>query len=188
MSNTKSKWFRNMLALLVFGLLFYIYKDLDCEGPGLWFDLDLGIQSSSPWPSGSPWPWLGLYDPNNLYYHDPGTGSECDEIEVHPKDIPKKLKQIPTETMHLMTVSCGRPNYQVNYRKILHPKMTAFLFEKRSLESRKSKYPWRSNQGFMNCFIALFRLLAEERYTSRVVSRLSSQNSWLRVSFFPHSH
>ena len=30
-----------MLALLVFGLLFYIYKDLDCEGPGTSCNLDL---------------------------------------------------------------------------------------------------------------------------------------------------
>ena len=30
-----------MLALLVFGLLFYIYKDLDCEGLGTSFNLDL---------------------------------------------------------------------------------------------------------------------------------------------------
>ena len=46
MSNTKSKWFRNMLALLVFGLLFYIYKDLDCEGPGTSFNLDLNLETA----------------------------------------------------------------------------------------------------------------------------------------------
>lgn len=46
MSNTKSKWFRNMLALLVFGLLFYIYKDLDCEGRGTSFSLDLNLETA----------------------------------------------------------------------------------------------------------------------------------------------
>jgi len=32
LSNSKTKWFRNMLALLVFSLLLYIWKDMDCEG------------------------------------------------------------------------------------------------------------------------------------------------------------
>ena len=74
---------------------------------------------------------------------DPGKGSDCEEVEVHPKDIPKKLKQVPTETMHLMTVSCGRPNYQVKLKN-LEP---AFFDGK--LESRKL-FKKRAHQGFIN--------------------------------------
>ena len=70
--------------------------------------------------SGTPWPWSEFNDPK---WRQPGPGSECDEIEVHPKDIPKKLKQIPTETMHLMTVSCGRPNYQVTFQNLTFLKL-----------------------------------------------------------------
>ena len=74
-------------------------------------------------------------------YRDPEKGSECDEIEVHPKDIPKKLKQLPTETMHLMTVSCGRPNYQVKFCPSLwttdYENNCIFYCLKKALETRK---------------------------------------------------
>jgi len=63
-----------MLALLVFSLLLYIWKDMDCDG------------------------------------------DECDDfnpkVKLEIKAEKREETNKATETMHLMTVSCGRPNYQ----------------------------------------------------------------------------
>ena len=64
-----------MLSLLVFGLLLYIWKDIDDD--------------------------------------------EADD-DFHPKALEPSKKQVVSkpETMHLMTVSCGRPNYQVRIDRL----------------------------------------------------------------------
>lgn len=72
MANSKIKWFRNILTLLVLFLLIYIYNDSECEGDD-----------------------CGLDGPVKAF------GKEV------KNEVPKKQ-----ETMHVMTVSCGRPNYQ----------------------------------------------------------------------------
>lgn len=71
MANSKTKWFRNILTLLVLFLLLYIYNDSECEG------------------------------------------DDCiNDGQDASKNAAKAQKPPKPETMHIMTVSCGRPNYQ----------------------------------------------------------------------------
>ena len=41
-------------------------------------------------------------------------GDDCNE-STHPLEKVQEKSTKKPETMHLMTVSCGRPNYQVKY-------------------------------------------------------------------------
>ena len=51
-------------------------------------------------------------------------GDECEDfnpkVKLEIKSAEKKEEKKVTETMHLMTVSCGRPNYQVHFNLVHH--------------------------------------------------------------------
>ncbi|CBY18947.1 unnamed protein product [Oikopleura dioica] len=70
MAHGNVKWFRNILTLLVFCLLLYIYNDEECFG------------------------------------------DDCDGDSGNSESKSSNSAPVKQETMHLMTVSCGRPNYQ----------------------------------------------------------------------------
>ena len=70
-------------------------------------------------------------------------GDECEDfnpkVKLEIKSAEKKEEKKVTETMHLMTVSCGRPNYQVLHFNLVHHFWCMFDADHKHRESKTSK-------------------------------------------------
>jgi hypothetical protein len=57
--------------------------------------------------------------------------ADCEGDDCATKDLPsfsQNKQVVPEETMHIMTVSCGRPNYQVFLQNLNKTYFFKFLF------------------------------------------------------------